>query len=498
MNLTATSYIAGQWQAATQTDTFQAFNPAKNQPLEVLFHNASEQQVNQAVTAAEQAFVQYRKLPLIKRAEFLETIAEEVLALGDELITTTMVETNLPRQRLEGERGRTVNQLKAFATALRDELAELQLEKSQAAEPQRQPIPKPKTQLKHLPVGVVAVFGASNFPYAFSTLGGDTAAALAAGCPVVYKGHPAHPATCELMTRAIAAAVVKCDMPAGVFSMLQAKTYDVAHWLVKAPAIKAVGFTGSFSVANALQQTIATRAEPIPFYGELGSTNPQLLLPHKAVEEGAQVAEQLVQSMLMGNGQFCTSPGLWFVPKVASAEFIAAVKTQVAGSASDTLLTPGVLKAFEQSVAELQTQPEVECLQVATKAESFHAAAQVYYCDITDFISNEPLQQEIFGPAALVVGYEDIAQLEEMVAQLDGQLTASVHGTAADLQQADALIEALQYRVGRLIYGQMPTGVEVCATMNHGGPFPASTDVRSTSVGLEALRRFVRPICIQS
>jgi NADP-dependent aldehyde dehydrogenase len=498
MNLTATSYIAGQWQAAQHTGTFQAFSPANNQPLEVLFHNASEQQVNDAVTAAEQAFGHYRKLPLIRRAEFLETIAEEVLALGDELITTTMAETNLPRQRLEGERGRTVNQLKAFATALRDELAELQLEKSQAAEPERQPLPKPKTQLKHLPVGVVAVFGASNFPYAFSTLGGDTAAALAAGCPVVHKGHPAHPATCELMTRAIAAAAVKCDLPAGIFSMLQAKTYDVAHWLVKAPAVKAVGFTGSFSAANALQQTIASRAEPIPFYGELGSTNPQLVLPQKAAEAGAQLAEQLVQSMLMGNGQFCTSPGIWFVPKAASAEFIAAVKTQVAGSASDTLLTPGILKAFEQSVAELQTQPEVECLQAAEKAEPFHAAAQVYYCDIADFINNEQLQQEIFGPAALMVGYEDVAQLEEMVAQLDGQLTASVHATAADLQQADALIETLQYRVGRLIYGQMPTGVEVCATMNHGGPFPASTDVRSTSVGLEALRRFVRPICIQS
>lgn len=498
MNLTATSYIAGHWQAAQHTGTFQAFSPAKNQPLEVLFHNASEEQVNQAVMAAEQAFAQYRREPLSKRAEFLETIAEEVLALGDVLITTTMAETNLPRQRLEGERGRTVTQLKAFATALRDGLAQLQLEKSQAAEPERQPLPKPKTQLKHLPVGVVAVFGASNFPYAFSTLGGDTAAALAAGCPVVYKGHPAHPATCELMTRAIANAVVKCGMPAGVFSMLQAKSYDVAHWLVKAPAIKAVGFTGSFGVAKALQQTIASRAEPIPFYGELGSTNPQLLLPQKAAEESAQLAEQLVQSMLMGNGQFCTSPGIWFVPKAASAEFIAVAKEQVAGAASDTLLTPGILKSFEQSVAQLQTLPEVECLQVATKAEPFHAAAQLYYCDIADFTHNQQLQQEIFGPAALLVGYEDVAQLEEIVAQLDGQLTASVYATTEDLQQADTLIEALQYRVGRLIYGQMPTGVEVCATMNHGGPFPASTDVRSTSVGLEALRRFVRPICIQS
>ncbi|WP_419149307.1 aldehyde dehydrogenase (NADP(+)) [Pseudoalteromonas 'SMAR'] len=498
MKLTATSYIAGHWQAAPQTGTFQAFSPANNQPFEVHFQNASEEQVNQAVTAADQAFAQYRRQPLIKRAEFLETIAEEVLALGDELITTTMAETNLPRQRLEGERGRTVTQLKAFATALRDDLAQLQLEKSQAAEPERQPLPKPKTQLKHLPVGVVAVFGASNFPYAFSTLGGDTAAALAAGCPVVYKGHPAHPATCELMTRAVAAAVEKCDMPAGVFSMLQAKTYDVAHWLVKAPEVKAVGFTGSFSVAYALQQTIASRAEPIPFYGELGSSNPQFVLPQKAAAEGAELAQQLVQSMLMGNGQFCTSPGVWLLPKCSSAEFIAAAKTQVVSSASDTLLTPGILKSFEQSVAQLQTLPEVECLQVATKAKPFHAPAQLYYCDITDFISNEALQQEIFGPAALVVGYEDIAQLEEMVAQLDGQLTASVHATSEDLKHADTLLEALQYRVGRLIYGQMPTGVEVCATMNHGGPFPASTDVRSTSVGLEALRRFVRPICIQS
>ncbi|MCG9771451.1 aldehyde dehydrogenase (NADP(+)) [Pseudoalteromonas piscicida] len=498
MNLSGKSYINGAWQAAQAATKFYAFCPATNEPLTQAFFNASEAQVEEAVNAAEQAFKAYRKTSMTARAEFLETIAQEILALGDELITTTMAETNLPRPRLEGERGRTVNQLNAFAAALRDNLAELSLDKEEQADPNRTPLPKPKTQLKHIPIGVIAVFGASNFPYAFSTLGGDTAAALAAGCPVVYKGHPAHPATCELMTKAIATAISKCDIPSGVFSMLQAKAYDVAHCLVKASPIKAVGFTGSFGVAKALQDTIAKRHEPIPLYGELGSVNPQIVLPEKVQSQGAELGAQFVQSLLMGNGQFCTSPGIWLVPSSSSQAFIEMAKQNISEAPSDTLLTPGILKAYQNSIAALKVHPQVTLLSAGEQAQPFHASAHLFLTDSESFATDARLKEEVFGPSALVVSYDNLAQLEDLIADLDGQLTASIHGTESDLHQAEDIIEALQYRVGRLIYGQMPTGVEVCATMNHGGPFPSSTDVRSTSVGLEALKRFVRPICIQS
>ncbi len=280
--------------------------------------------------------------------------------------------------------------------------------------------------------------------------------------------------------------------------MLQAKAYDVAHWLVKAEPIKAVGFTGSFGVAKALQDTITKRHEPIPLYGELGSVNPQIVLPEKIQSQGAELGAQFVQSLLMGNGQFCTSPGIWLVPSSSSQTFIKTAKQNVSEAPSDTLLTPGILKAYQNSIAVLKAHPQVTLLGAGEQTQPFHASAHLFLTDSESFATDARLKEEVFGPSALVVSYDNLAQLEDLIAGLDGQLTASIHGTESDLHQAEDIIEALQYRVGRLIYGQMPTGVEVCATMNHGGPFPSSTDVRSTSVGLEALKRFVRPICIQS
>ena len=315
MTLTGQSLIAGQWQGRAEQGEFQAFSPAKNQPLSTRYFNVTSTQLNTAVDAADNAFIEYRKTSFSQRADFLECIAEQILALGDDLLTQTAQETNLPMARLQGERMRTVNQLKAFASALRENPdSPLGLKLLDEADSNRSPLPKPRTELNYLPLGPVAVFGASNFPYAFSTLGGDTAAALAAGCPVVVKNHTAHPGTGELMARAALAAIKECDMPLGVFSVLQSDVYDISHQLVAAPAIKAVGFTGSFNVANLLQATIAKRQEPIPFYGELGSINPQIVLPNKAQNEGKAMGEALCQSMLMGNGQFCTSPGLWLVP----------------------------------------------------------------------------------------------------------------------------------------------------------------------------------------
>ncbi|TQF71195.1 aldehyde dehydrogenase (NADP(+)) [Pseudoalteromonas luteoviolacea] len=497
MAITGLSYIAGQWLGNQEGKTFQSFCPGTNEQLPTTFYDATEAQLEQAAEAAQSAFKTYRKLSNRQRAEFLNTIAEEIMSLGDILIETTMQETNLPRQRLEGERMRTMTQLRAFSNALEQDLAPLNLNYVDEADANRTPLPKPRTELNFLPVGVVAVFGASNFPYAFSTIGGDTAAALAAGCPVIVKTHNAHPATSELMTQAMDSAIKKCGMPAGVFSMLQAKAYSVSHQLVGHPVVKAVGFTGSFNVANALIETINKREEAIPFYGELGSVNPQVIFKEKAAQDGAALAQQLVASMLMGNGQFCTSPGVWFVP-TGQAQFEQAAIEAVKGAGSDTLLTPGILKSFISAIAGFEGNSDVTRLAKGQLDKPYHADAHLYACDVDTFLASEQLQEEVFGPCALIVRYDNEQSLARAVDALAGQLTASVHGTEEELAQNADLISDLHYKVGRIAVGQMPTGVEVCASMNHGGPFPSSTDVRSTSVGLQAMTRFLRPLCIQS
>ena len=498
MTLTGQSLVAGQWIGDSANGEFNGFSPARNEPLPTRFFNLSTVELNGAIEAAQSAFYEYRKTSFAQRADFLTCIAEQILALGDELLEQTQQETNLPLARLQGERMRTVNQLKAFASALRENPdSPLGLKVVDEADATRAPLPKPHTELNYLPLGPVAVFGASNFPYAFSTLGGDTAAALAAGCPVIVKNHTAHPGTGELMARAALAAIKECAMPLGVFAMVQSKNYDMSHQLVAAPVIKAVGFTGSFNVASKLQATIAKREEPIPFYGELGSINPQVILPNKAIENSKEIALSLCQSMLMGNGQFCTSPGLWLVP-TGCDELEAHITACINDAPSDTLLTPGIVKTFKQQVEERSQFAQVSVLGKGKLEHAFHANAHVFACNADNYLTTPALHEEVFGPAALVVRYDSEQQLMTLINKLQGQLTASVHGTEADLNKADSVIEALQYKVGRLIKNQMPTGVEVCGSMNHGGPFPSSTDVRSTSVGTNAMLRFMRPICYQA
>ncbi|MBQ4852521.1 aldehyde dehydrogenase (NADP(+)) [Pseudoalteromonas sp. MMG012] len=497
MQVTGASFIAGDWVIADQAEAFFGFSPKLNKSLETPIYEASSDMLASAIEQAGLAFKTYRKTNYQQRATFLHAIADEIEALGDVLIETTHQETNLPIARLQGERGRTMNQLRAFAHALegsQDSIANFGC--ADAAIPDRSPLPKPNTALDYLPLGVVGVFGASNFPYAFSTLGGDTAAALAAGCPVVMKSHTAHPATSELMARAMEKAINKCAMPKGVFSMIQAKRYDIAHELVGAPQVKAIGFTGSFSVAHKLLDTIAKRQEPIPFYGELGSINPQLILKEKVQEAGPTVADQLSQALLMGNGQFCTSPGLWLVP-AASHEFVDQAIKNIQVSASDTLLSPNIVASFKHSIAQLTSRDDVTLLAQGELSEQHHANAHLFATDIDTFTNDASLREEVFGPMAMMVTYDKESQLQRLVELLDGQLTASVHGTRQDLKKSAAVIEALEYKVGRIIENQMPTGVEVCPSMNHGGPYPSSTDVRSTSVGLNAMLRFLRPICRQ-
>ncbi|OHU87989.1 MULTISPECIES: aldehyde dehydrogenase (NADP(+)) [Pseudoalteromonas] len=497
MEISGASYIAGQWQIAENAQAFFGFSPKHNQPLTTPIYEATSQMLQEAIDASAKAFVSYRQTSFAQRATFLFAIADEIEALGEALIHVTHEETNLPIARLQGERGRTLNQLRAFAQALEQSRnGVLDLAQEDLADPSRSPLPKPYTQLNYLPVGVVAVFGASNFPYAFSTLGGDTASALAAGCPVIMKSHTAHPATSELMTKAIDRAISKTNMPAGVFSMIQAKSYDIAHQLVAAPSVKAVGFTGSFNVAQKLMDTIAKRAERIPFYGELGSINPQLIFDERLVQQSEPLAQQLCQSLLMGNGQFCTSPGLWVVP-TGSETFIETVKQQLNGSQSDTLLSPNIVNSYKQSIERLKATSGVSLLAQGHLLESFHANAHLFATDADTYLANSELHEEVFGPCAMLVTYENETQLSELVDNLQGQLTASIHGTEGDFTNHHQVIESLQYKVGRLIENQMPTGVEVCPSMNHGGPFPSSTDVRSTSVGLNAMQRFLRPLCRQ-
>ena len=493
MNLTGKSLIAGQWLAEDGATSYQAYSPLDDSYLSQQYFYVSEGLLNQAAEAADNAFFQYAETTNEQRAEFLDTIAEQILALGDELLEVTHLETALPLARLTGERGRTMNQLKLFASKLR---SGLDMDINEAADPARQPLPKPETKLQYLAVGPVAVFGASNFPYAFSVPGGDTASALAAGCPVIAKGHPAHPGTSELMALAIAKAVEICGLPAGVFSMLQSAERSISHQLVMHPAIKAVGFTGSFNVASSLQSSIDKRVERIPLYGELGSINPQVILPQKGEQEAKALADALVPSLVLGQGQFCTNPGLWLVPE-SCQEFLRLSGEAIAQQAAGPLLTKGILNSYRSGVEQLNNAANVECLGTGQTGAAHHVSANLFKTDATTFINNHNLHEEVFGPCGLVVTYKDEQELTAIIGVLTGQLTASILATEDELAQQSTLVNQLKYKVGRLIFNQMPTGVEVCYSMNHGGPFPATTDVRSTSVGTEAMKRFLRPVCLQ-
>ncbi|WP_299788704.1 aldehyde dehydrogenase (NADP(+)) [uncultured Shewanella sp.] len=488
-------FINGSW--IGQADAFNSFDPVKNSKLNWQFANASDDEVAQAATAANTAFTQYRSKTATQRAEFLEAIADEILADMDIITAAAHFETGLPMARLQGETGRTCTQLKLFATRLREPLEPRYVDR---ANPERAPLPKADTRLGVLPLGPVAVFGASNFPLAFSTAGGDTASALAAGCTVIVKGHPAHAATSELVTRSIEKAIIRCDMPQGVFNLVQGNSPQVSTTLVTHDAIKAVGFTGSLKVGRILADLCAARAEPIPFYGELGSTNPQFLLPQLLQAQAEQLATTQVQSMLMGHGQFCTSPGVVVAQKgEALNRYIATMTENLASLPAAAMLTPGIASTYQAQIDSLLNNGDVTLIAQGQSAEAAHhtrpTAVRVY---ADDYLANSELQQEIFGPCAILVECDNPEQMLRIANALEGQLTATIHGSEKELAEQGELIETVAYKVGRIIFNQMPTGVEVCHSMNHGGPYPASTDGRTTSVGSDAMKRFERPICYQN
>lgn len=496
MTITGHNFI-GKTPSATGTTTFHAINPATGEALQPAFHEAVPAEVDAAVQKAAAAFQVYRKKSGAEKAQFLETIADEIMALED-LGQRYCTESGLPDGRFQGERGRTVFQLRLFAQLLREgSWVDARID---TALPDRQPLPKPDLRSMQQAIGPVGVFGASNFPLAYSVAGGDTAAALAAGCPVVVKAHPAHPGTCELVASAILAAAEKTGMPDGVFGMVHGTSTAVGMGIVQHPLVKAVGFTGSFRGGKALFDAAAQRPEPIPVYAEMGSTNPVFVLPGALRQNGGDIAKGLAASVTLGVGQFCTNPGLTIVEKSSEGSaFMEVLSENIGAAAPGVMLTEGIHQAYERGIGSLAQQPGVQPLAKGQKTDAINrAAANLLAVDAAHFLTNKKLEEEVFGPSTLAIQTGNHDELMAVAQSLGGHLTASVFGTPDDLEQHRDLIDLLAQKAGRLIINGYPTGVEVCHAMVHGGPFPATTDSRSTSVGPAAITRFTRPVSFQS
>lgn len=499
MLLQGKSLLAGRT-GATGGTIFRAINPATSESLAPDFHEASTTEVDAALQAAAAAFQDYRTRPAETRAKLLETIAAEIEALGDALLQRAQAETGLPLARLQGERARTCGQLRLFAQVVREgSWVDARID---PALPDRQPLPRPDLRRLLIPLGPVVVFGSSNFPLAFSVAGGDTASALAAGCPVIVKAHRAHPGTAELVGHAVVRAVAACGLPAGLFSLVHGGGATVGIAMVKHPAVAAVGFTGSHAAGRALCDAAAARPHPIPVFAEMSSLNPVFLLPGAVRERGAALAQGLLGSFTLGAGQFCTKPGLIFALRGPDTDvFLQALATAVQGAACATMLTPGIHAAFVENRAKVTALPDVRILAAAgaaPDASKTQGQPSVAVTTADNFLQHRALATEAFGPFTLVITAASTDELTGCVRALEGQLTATLHGTAADLAAAGPLVALLEQKAGRLLVNGFPTGVEVSPAMNHGGPSPATSDSRHTSVGTAALLRFVRPVCYQN
>jgi 2,5-dioxopentanoate dehydrogenase len=489
-----TSFIGYSRGSATGTSSH-AINPATLEALEPAYFAPNTEEVEQAIAHAAKAFPLYRQLPAATRAQFLRSIASEIEASADDIAARGVAETGLPEARLRGETGRTVGQLRLFASMLDDgSWIDARIEH---AIPDRAPIPKVDIRSMLRPLGPVVVFCASNFPLAYSVAGGDTASALAVGCPVIVKAHSSHPGTSEIVAHAVIRAAQGCHMPEGVFSVLYGSGVTVGAHLVKHPSIKAVGFTGSHKGGRALMDMAAARHEPIPVYAEMSSINPVVILPGAIAERATTLAEGFFQSLTLGVGQFCTNPGMLLLPKGSEAEFITALKEKITAAPTGTMLNAGICKAYQDATAACASQPGVTVIASAQQPATGQATPAIFLCDAETFLNSAALSDEMFGPASLLIS-GTAEQLLQVAESLEGQLTASVHGTAADFASAGDLLEILERKAGRLIFNGFPTGVEVCHSMVHGGPYPSTSDGRSTSVGTMAAYRFVRPVAWQN
>ncbi len=494
--ITGKNYI-GEKLAGSGEVTFKTFDPSANVENETLFTEASSEEIDQAVDLAWEAFKEYRKVSGVRKSEFLNAIADEIMNLGDLLINTYCRESGLPEGRAAGERGRTVFQLRSFAELVKEgSWVEACID---TALPEREPVPKPDLRKMLIPLGPVVVFGASNFPLAYSTAGGDTAAALAAGCPVLVKSHPMHAGTGELVASAIIKAARKTGMPNGVFSNLNSSGIEVGVQLVQHPKVKAVGFTGSIQGGRALLDLASRREEPIPVFAEMGSVNPVVLLPGALKERGEDLARQYAGSVTLGTGQFCTNPGLLLGIKSEELNrFVRDLAQAMVEIEPSIMLHPNIVGAYERNKQKAMSQEGLSVVAELTDEVPANFARQaVTTVEGSTFLKNTSLHQEVFGPFTMVVQCEDASQLEQVVSQLEGQLTGTLIAGKDELKGYSSLFEALQNRVGRIIFNGVPTGVEVCPSMVHGGPYPASTDSRFTAVGTYSIRRWARPFSFQ-
>jgi len=494
VELSGLSFIAGK-RGLPGGATFACVDASSGAKLEPLYSSASADEVDAAAKAAAEAFTVFGKSAAVRRAELLRAIATGIEAVSAQLVARAMLETALPEPRLRGEVGRTCGQLRLFATVVEE--GSWQNARIDTALPDRKPLPRPDLRSMLFPIGPVAVFGASNFPLAFSVAGGDTASALAAGNPVVVKAHSAHPGTSEIVAAVITAAAAQCGFPAGVFSMLYDKGFAIGEALVRHPAICAVAFTGSKQGGRALMDLAAGRESPIPCFTEMSSVNPVFVLPGELAGDPAVKARGLYDSFTLGAGQFCTKPGLIFVPEVEGATvFREELESLTSASAGFTMLTSGIADAYHHGVAERHTLGVPHTAANATVAPQTHAV--LFQADLAAFRNNPLLQEEIFGPSTLLVNWKSRQELLAAAESLEGHLTATILGSEADLAANEDLVAILERKVGRLLFNGFPTGVEVSQAMVHGGPYPATSDSRFTSVGAQAIMRFVRPRCYQS
>lgn len=462
-----------------------------------MYRDATIEEINDAMSEAWNAFHIYRKMSLKQRADFMRAIGKEIENLGDELLKVTQQETALPEARLRGERARTIFQLNSYADACeKGDWLEARID---TAIPGKTP-PKPDLRKMLIPIGPVVVFGAANFPYAYSTAGGDTACAFAAGCPVIVKAHPAHERTSEMIAGAISKATANCYMPSGIFTHLHGFSFEVGKALVTHPLTKAVGFTGSFAGGKQLFDWANQRKDPIPVFAEMSSINPVFLMPGKMKKSSEEVAHSYAASITLGVGQFCTNPGLIIgIDNDDLNKFISILSGQIEKAIPGDMLNPGIFKNYVEKRAKTLSQKEVETIAVSSQgAVTNQGAPTVASASAQAFLNNPVLHHEVFGPFSIVIRCKDVAEMTRVAKHIEGQLTATMMATDDDVRSNPELVEAVQNICGRFILNGVPTGVEVSLSMQHGGPFPATTDSRFTSVGADGIKRFARPVCYQN
>jgi alpha-ketoglutaric semialdehyde dehydrogenase len=485
-------------QTANTAESFVAANPRTGEAVGPSFFSSGPDDIDLAASLADRAFAIYGGASGRERGNFLRTIADKIDAAVDALVERAELESALPRPRLIGETARTSGQLRLFADVAEE--GSWVMARIDRGDPDRKPVPKPDLRSMLHPLGPVAIFGASNFPLAFSVAGGDTASALAAGNPVIVKAHPAHPGTSELVGQLVRESVRECGLPEGVFSLLFDSGNKVGIALIKHSLVKAVGFTGSRNGGRALMDVAAARPDPIPVFAEMSSTNPVFILPGALREKSDAIATGLHASVTIGAGQFCTKPGMVFLAEGVSDEsFMASLQKQVQESKPFNLLTAGIRSAYQASIARRKAEKGVKLSAERSSVSGAEIGVNpaLFETDVHSFLQNPELAAEVFGPATLLIRHSSRAQLLEVASRLEGHLTATIHGTQDDLREFSDLLAIVKTKVGRIVFNGFPTGVEVSHAMVHGGPYPATSDGRTTSVGSQAIFRFCRPVCYQ-